>query len=53
MYIHLHKNYVLYLIPLYCLHREDQMPALIKSTLKTANVKASQDLNFLNRLIHP
>lgn len=51
MYIHLHNKYVFYLI--YYLHREDEMPALINSALKTANIKASQDLKFLNRLIHP
>lgn len=53
MFIHLHNTFVFYLIPLYRLPREDQMPALRKSALKTANVKASQDLKFLNRLIHP
>lgn len=38
---------------LYCLHREDQNSALIKAALKTVDVRASQDLKFLNRLIHP
>lgn len=38
---------------LYCLHREDQKAAIIKSSLKTVSVRASQDLKILNGLIHP